>query len=211
HPNQHIDVIAQGVDSYGKAGWLIDPERPWIYNLWSSWLLKINRVSGEVVYREKLDSSHQGILAWWQANGWSGSPSLSGYTIDTLSGDLFTFISGTFARLDADTLAIKAWYRHGSYTVAQMLVFGGRYLVATSGLVSPLLVIDFGIPGGAPALAASIDLGARGKDLALDPEGVRLYVLTRSLSGSQGWIAWLDAAFLLHGPWHLENDLGFPA
>ena len=92
-----------------------------------------------------------------------------------------------------------------------MLVLAGRYLVAISSLVSPLLVIDFGAAVGGPALAASIDLGQRGKDLALDPERVRLYVLTRSLSGAQGWLAWLDAAFELHGPWHLEDDLGFPA
>jgi hypothetical protein len=211
HPNQHVDLGTQGVDEWGKNGWLVDPERPYIYNLWSAWLLKINRVSGEVVYRERLDSSNPDILAWWQAQGWPGSPSLGGYAIDPSSGDLFVAISGTFARLDADTVAPKSWYRHGSYSVAQMLVLAGRYLVAISSLVSPLLVIDFGAASGGPALAASIDLGQRGKDLALDPGRVRLYVLTRSLSGAQGWLAWLDATFELHGPWHLEDDLGFPA
>ena len=58
---------------------------------------------------------------------------------------------------------------------------------------------------------ASVDLGQRGKDLALDPERGRLYVLTKTLSGSEGWAAWLDATFTVHGPYHLENDLGFPA
>jgi hypothetical protein len=211
HPNQHLDVFGQGVEDYGKAGWILDPGRPCIYNLWSAWLLKIDRVSGQVIFRERVDSSNPTILAWWQANGWPGTPTISGYTVDPSSGDLFVCISGTFARLDADTLAAKSWYRYGSYTVGEMLVFAGRYLVAISSLVSPLLVIDFGAAGGVSALAASVDLGQRGKDLALDPERGRLYVLTKTLSGSEGWAAWLDATFTVHGPWHLENDLGLPA
>jgi hypothetical protein len=47
HPTQHVDLGGQGISSYGKAGWRLDPERPWIYNLFGGQLLKINRVSGE--------------------------------------------------------------------------------------------------------------------------------------------------------------------
>jgi hypothetical protein len=36
-------------------------------------------------------------------------------------------------------------------------------------------------------------------------------VLTRSLAGSESWLSWLDAALTLHGPYHLEDDLGFRA
>jgi hypothetical protein len=45
HPSQHIDLASQGVDNWGKDQWRLDPERPYIYNAWSGWLLKINRVS----------------------------------------------------------------------------------------------------------------------------------------------------------------------
>ena len=55
HPNQHLDVFGQGVEDYGKAGWILDPGRPYIYNLWSAWLLKIDRVSGQVIFRERVD------------------------------------------------------------------------------------------------------------------------------------------------------------
>jgi hypothetical protein len=74
--------IGQGVEDYGKAGWILDPGQPCIYNLWSSWLLKIDRVSGQVIFRERVDSSNPTILAWWQANGWPGTPTIGGYTVD---------------------------------------------------------------------------------------------------------------------------------
>jgi len=36
-------------------------------------------------------------------------------------------------------------------------------------------------------------------------------VLTASGTGAEGWVSWVDATFEKHGPWHLEDDLGFPA
>jgi len=126
-----------------------------------------------------------------------------------VSGDLFVYISGTFARLDADTLTPKSSYRHGSFTPGLMLVYAGR-IWSISSLVKPLLVIDFAAPGGALVLGASISLGARANDLSLDPGRNRLYVLTRSLSGSEGWLARIDAGLDLYGPWHVQDDPGFP-
>jgi hypothetical protein len=35
--------------------------------------------------------------------------------------------------------------------------------------------------------------------------------LTKSSTGSEGWVSWFDAGFEKHGPFHLEDDLGFPA
>ena len=68
HPSQHIDLSSQGVDNWGKDEWRLDPERPFIYNIWGGWLLKINRVTGEVVYRVHLESD-PAVVAWWQQNG----------------------------------------------------------------------------------------------------------------------------------------------
>ena len=213
HPNQHVDLPSQGIDNWGAAEWLLDPERPYIYNIWDGWLLKLNRVTGEVVYRVHLNSD-PAIVAWWQQNGWSGPPGLQGYAIDPLSGDLFVGLEGvsqtTWTRLDPDTLQIKSWHRQqGLFLPGPMLVIGGRYLASKGRFSGPLVIIDFGAALG-PAQAASIAYPDRSLDLALDPERNRLYVLTRNSAASEGWVSWIDAAFQKHGPWHLEDDLGFP-
>ena len=36
-------------------------------------------------------------------------------------------------------------------------------------------------------------------------------MLTASGTEAEGWVSWVDATFEKHGPWHLEDDLGFPA
>jgi len=50
HPSQNLSLSSQGVESWGKAGWLLDQGRPYIYNVHGSRLTKINRVTGQVVY-----------------------------------------------------------------------------------------------------------------------------------------------------------------
>jgi hypothetical protein len=126
HPTEPIDVTSQGIASYGKDGWRLDPERPWLYNLFGGKLLKLNRVTGEVVYQAPVDSSHDEIAALWAADGWSGTPAALGYAIDGVSGDLFLALNGmgrtTFVRLDSDSLAIKAWYRQGSFSPGPMII-----------------------------------------------------------------------------------------
>jgi hypothetical protein len=62
HPSQQLDVVAHGVESHGKHGWIIDRGRPYIYNRLSTWLLKIERVSGQVLYRQRLDETI--LLSW---------------------------------------------------------------------------------------------------------------------------------------------------
>ena len=81
-----------------------------------------------------------------------------------------------------------------------MLVYAGRYLAAKSALNGPVVIIDFGSPISPPVEIASISYDKRGKGFALDPERSRLYVLTRSNTGSEGWVSWIDAGFfkLLH-------------
>ena len=110
HPSQHVDLSSQGVDNWGKAGWLLDRERPYIYNVWGGWLLKVNRVTGQVVYRVDITSEPE-LVAWWDEQGWQGGPDPYAYAIDAVSGDLFLALNGlsrtTFARLDADKRA--AW------------------------------------------------------------------------------------------------------
>lgn len=119
HPSQPIDLQAQGVTNWGKAGWLLDPERPWIYNIWGGWLLKLNRVTGEVVYRIHLESD-PAVVAWWQQQGWHSGPGLFGHAVDPVSGDLFIALNGssrtTWTRFDPDTLQIKSWYWQGLFT-----------------------------------------------------------------------------------------------
>ncbi|MDH3660764.1 MAG: phage tail protein [Alphaproteobacteria bacterium] len=214
HPKEHVNVGVQVTESYGKADWRIDPERPWIYNLFAGRLLKINRVSGDVIYQEPVDDAHAGVAALWAAQGWGGTPSAFEYAVDGVSGDLFIALNGvsrtTFVRLDADSLQIKAWYRQGFFTPGPMLVYAGRYMVSKSSLNDELVIIDFGDVTG-PTRIASIDYNSRGQDLAVDPENKRLYVLTRNSTGAEGWISWIDFTLERRGIWHLENDLGLPA
>ncbi|MDH3660910.1 MAG: phage tail protein, partial [Alphaproteobacteria bacterium] len=214
NPTQHVDVSAQGIGTYGKAGWRLDPDRPWIYNLFGGQLLKINRVSGEVVHHEPVDDEHVGVAALWAAQGWGGTPAAFEYAIDGVSGDLFIALNGvsrtTFVRFDADSLQIKAWYRQGFFSPGPMLVYAGRYMVSKSSLNDELVIIDFGDVTG-PTRIASIDYNSRGQDLAVDPENKRLYVLTRNGTGSEGWVSWIDVALERRGIWHLESDLGLPA
>jgi hypothetical protein len=103
HPSQQLDLLSQGVDNWGRNGWLLDPERPYIYNVWGGWLLKVNRVSGQVVYRVDIASKPE-LVAWWDVQGWQGGPDPYAYAIDSVSGDLFLALNGlsrtTFARLD---------------------------------------------------------------------------------------------------------------
>jgi hypothetical protein len=111
HPSQQLDLSSQGVDNWGRNGWLLDPERPFIYNVWGGWLLKLNRVNGEVVYRVNIASKPE-LVAWWDEQGWQGEPNPYAYAIDSVSGDLFLALNGlsrtTFARLDPDTLQLKS-------------------------------------------------------------------------------------------------------
>jgi hypothetical protein len=159
--------------------------------------------------------SDPAVVAWWQQNGWQGGPGLFAYTIDAVSGDLFIAFNGssrtTFARLDPDTLQLKSWYRIGLFTPGPMLVFAGRYVACKSALAGDLAIIDFDNPIGGPTLAASVDYSSHSTGLAIDPERARLYVLTESATGAEGWVSWVDAAFEKHGPWHLVDDLGLPA
>jgi hypothetical protein len=186
HPTQHVDLGGQGISSYGKAGWRLDPERPWIYNLFGGQLLKINRVSGEVVYQEPVDDAHAGIAALWAAQGWGGTPAAFEYVVDGVSGDLFIALNGvsrtTFVRLDADSLQIKAWYRQGVFSPGPMLVYAGRYMVSKSLLNDDLVIIDFG-DVIAPTRIASIDYNSRGQDLAVESASAT----RRRPSATTGW------------------------
>jgi hypothetical protein len=164
HPSQQLDLSSQGVDNWGQNGWLLDPERPFIYNLWGGWLLKVNRVTGQVVYRFKIDTDPT-IVAWWDTQGWEGGPGPLAYAIDPVSGDLFIALNGssrtTWTRFDPDTLQIKSWYRQGVFSPGPMLVYAGRYLAAKSALNGPVVIIDFGNPVGGPVELASVDRHAR--------------------------------------------------
>jgi Putative phage tail protein len=214
HPSQHVDLSSQGVDNWGKADWRLDPERPYIYNVWGGWLLKVKRVTGQVVYRVDIASKPE-LVAWWDEQGWQGGPDPYAYAIDSVSGDLFFALNGlsrtTFARLDADTLQLKSWYRQGLFTPSAMLVYAGRYLACKSALGGPVVIIDFENPIGGPVEIGSVSDGHQSTGFGLDPDKNRLYVISESNTGSQGWVSWFDASFEQHGPWHLVNDLGLPA
>jgi hypothetical protein len=83
------------------------PSGPYIYNLWGDWLLKIDRITGQVVYRVDIASKPE-LVAWWDEEGWQGGPGPYTYAIDSVSGDLFLALNGlsrtTFVRLDSDTV-----------------------------------------------------------------------------------------------------------
>ena len=215
HPSQHVDLSSQGVDNWGKAGWRLDPERPYIYNLWSGWLLKVNRVTGQVVYREAVGGAHPEVAALWVEQGWQGTPGAFAYAIDPVSGDVYVAENGssrtTFVRLDADTLQLKSWYRQGLFSPGAMLVYAGRYLACKSALGGPVVIIDFENPIGGPVEIGSVSDGHQSTGFGLDPDKKRLYVISESNTGSQGWVSWFDASFEQHGPWHLVDDLGLPA
>jgi hypothetical protein len=136
-------------------------------------------------------------------NGWQGGPGLFGYTIDPVFADLFIAFNGlsrtTFACLDPDTLQIKSWYRIGLFTPGPMLVYAGRYMACKSALAGSLVIIDFGNQVSGPTPAASVDYSSHSTGLAIDPERARLYVLTESATGAEGWVSWVDAAFEKHG------------
>ena len=215
HPSQHVDLSSQGVDNWGKAGWRLDTERPHIYNLWSGWLLKVNRVTGQVVYREAVGGSHPEVGALWVEQGWQGTPGAFAYAIDPVSGDVYVAENGssrtTFVRLDADTLQLKSWYRQGLFSPGAMLVYAGRYLACKSALGGPVVIIDFENPIGGPVEIGSVSDGHQSTGFGLDPDKNRLYVISESNTGSQGWVSWFDVSFEQHGPWHLVDDLGLPA
>jgi Putative phage tail protein len=215
HPSQHVDLSSQGVDNWGKAGWLLDPERPYIYNLWSGWLLKVNRITGQVIYREAVGGNHPEVAALWVEQGWQGTPGAFAYAIDPVSGDVYVAENGssrtTFVRLDADTLQLKSWYRQGLFSPGAMLVYAGRYLACKSALGGPVVIIDFENPIGGPVEIGSVSDGHQSTGFGLDPDKNRLYVISESNTGSQGWVSWFDPSFEQHGPWHLVDDLGLPA
>jgi len=131
HPSQNLSLSSQGVESWAKAGWLLDQGRPYIYNVHGSRLTKINRVTGQVVFSIVVSEIPE-IVQWWDDHGWQGGPGVYAYTVDAVSGDLFIAFNGlsrtTFARLDPDTLQLKSWYRIGLFTPGPMLIFTGRYL-----------------------------------------------------------------------------------
>ena len=142
-------------------------------------------------------------------------PAPSPMPIDPVSGDVYVAENGssrtTFVRLDADTLQLKSWYRQGLFSPGAMLVYAGRYLACKSALGGPVVIIDFENPIGGPVEIGSVSDGHQSTGFGLDPDKNRLYVISESNTGSQGWVSWFDASFEQHGPWHLVDDLGLPA
>ena len=110
-----------------------------------------------------------------------------------------------------DTLQLKSWYRQGLFSPGAMLVYAGRYLACKSALGGPVVIIDFENPIGGPVEIGSVSDGHQSTGFGLDPDKKRLYVISESNTGSQGWVSWFDASFEQHGPWHLVDDLGLPA
>jgi hypothetical protein len=92
-----------------------------------------------------------------------------------------------------------------------MLVYAGRYLACKSALGGPVVIIDFENPVGGPVEIGSVSDGHQSTGFGLDPDRNRLYVISESSTGSQGWVSWFDPSFEQQGPWHLVDDLGLPA
>ena len=108
-------------------------------------------------------------------------------------------------------MQLKSWYRQGLFSPGAMLVYAGRYLACKSALGGPVVIIDFENPIGGPVEIGSVSDGHQSTGFGLDPDKKRLYVISESNTGSQGWVSWFDASFEQHGPWHLVDDLSLPA